>query len=126
MNYINNHGYQLFDFTKITNSNLEASKIIINNTSFFIFFSLFIIFFIFIVILMIYDYLVLMTGLYLILLFSIIIYIASIIYRHNTISAIDASIKSLNSEIITNKIAYENSIIQLPNNIATVSQTLNA
>ncbi len=104
----------------------KTSKIIINNTSFFIFFSLFIIFFILILLLMIYQYLDLMPGLYIILLFSIVIYIASVIYRKNTISSIEASTIVLNSEIDQNKTQYENSIIQLPNHVVNVSQTLNS
>jgi hypothetical protein len=126
LNYVHNNGYIIFDYKKITDNNLQASKIIINNTSFFIFFSLFIIFFILILLLMIYQYLDLMHGLYIILLFSLVIYIASVIYRKNTISSIEASTIVLNSEIDQNKTQYENSIIQLPNHVVNVSQTLNS
>lgn len=126
INYINNNGYTLFDYTKITNNTLKSSITIVNNTSFFVFFSLFIIFFILILFLIVYDYIELIVGLYLILIFSIVIYISSVIYRKDTITAIQNSVNSINADILKNKIEYENSIIQLPNHVVSVSQTLNS
>lgn len=126
MNYVNNNGYAIFDYTKITNNNLNAAKTIVNNTSFFVFFSMFIIIFLLLVTMMIYGYLDIMMGMFLILIFSIVIYIASVIYRQNTLSAIENSIKVLNVDIAKNKAEYENSVIQLPNNIVSVSQTINS
>jgi len=126
INYLNNNGYTIFDFSKITNNNLNSSIIIVNNTSFFVFFSLFIILFIFLITMMIYGYIDIIMGIYLILIFSIVIYIASVIYRQNTLSSIRNSVDILNVDIAKNKLEYENSIIQLPNNIVTVSQSLNS
>lgn len=126
MNYVNNNGYALFDYTKITTVNLDAAKTIVNNTSLYIFFTIFIIVFLLLITLMIYGYLDVMMGLFLILVFSIVIYIASIIYRQNTLSVIENAIKVLNNDIAKNKAEYENSVIQLPNNIVSVSQTINS
>jgi hypothetical protein len=126
LNYVNNNGYALFDYTKITDNNMKAATIIVNNTSFFVFFSLFIIFFILIISLIVYGYLDFMLGIYLILIFSILIFIISVIYRQNTLSYIQSSINVLNSDIVQNKAEYEQSIIQLPNNVVTVSQSINS
>jgi len=126
VNYVNNNGYVIFDYTKITNNNLKSSTVIVNNTSFFIFFSLFLIFFILILLLIVFGYLDFMVGLFLIVIFSIIIYMASVLYRKDTLNAIKNATASLNTEIVNNRIAYENSIIQLPNHVVSVSQTLNS
>ncbi len=125
INYVNNDGFVPFDLTQITASNADTSNNIVNNTAFFVFFTMFLLFLIIILVLIVYEHLDVIIGLHLILLISIIIYVMSIIYRSATLSNIKSAKDSLNSIINQNNIAFENSIIQLPNNLMMISNTLN-
>lgn len=123
--YINNNGYVPFDLTEVTTATSNTVANTVNNTAFFVFFTLFLLFIIIILILIVYEHLDVIIGLHVILLFSIIIYVMSVIYRQTTLNNITASQNSLNSAILENQVAFENSIIQLPNNIMTISNMLN-
>ena len=124
MAYVNNHGYVPFDYTELTTNTANTANTIVNNTAFFVFFSMFLLFIIMILILIVYGHLDIIVGLHLIILFSLIIYVMSMLYRHNTLSIIKTSSEGLNNSIAQNKINFENSIIQLPNNIMTISNLL--
>ena len=112
--FINGTGYQLFDYSKITNATLENEIIIVKNTSFFIFFTIFLVLFIFIFIAMSNSTLDYMVGVYLIFLFGLIIYIASLLYRNSTIFRIESTLANINQQIAENRVAYEQSFAALP------------
>lgn len=113
-------GYTLFDESQVTETSLDNTKLIVNNTSFYIFFSLFIILTILILILMFYQHLELAIGLQLIILFALILYTSSVLYRYSTISRMISSTNVLNQQIERNRIAYENSIAYQPQMILDV------
>ena len=122
MAYLNNSGYTPLDYTLLTSATADTSTILVNNTSFFIFFSMFLIITILVLLLMIYNHLDIVVGLHMIVLFAIIIYIASILYRNHTLSAIKMGKDSVDHSIERNRIAFENSIIQLPRHLSNLSQ----
>ena len=64
-------------------------------------------------------------GIYIILIFGLIIYIASILYRNNTIYNIEGNIKNVNSKIEDNIIAYEQSFASLPIVIDEIRDIIN-
>ena len=118
-------GYNLFDLTKITNASLDTTKLIVNNTSFYVFFSLFLIFTILILVLMFYNAIDNVVGIYLIVLFSIIIYVMSVFYRFHTISQAISSTNVVNQDIVVNQAQYENSIAMQPQMMLDVISTIN-
>ena len=124
--YLSNSGYQLFDLTKITGVSATNNRDIVNATSFAVFFSVWLIILIALVILMAYGLVSVYVGLYLLLLFSIILYVASVIYRARVLNTISATTNSVDQDILQNKSSFDDSVIQLPNNIVSMSQTLNA
>ena len=126
LNYVNNNGYVPFDYTQLTNSNANTNTNMVNNTAFFLFFAMFILFLILILVLMAYGHLDVIIGLHLIILFTLIIYVMSILYRNATLTNINTSQTGLNSAIAQDRVKFENSIIQLPNNIMNVANTLNS
>src|SRR6185437_8784633 len=92
--YVSNSGYQLFDLTKITTVSANNDRDIVNGTSFATFFSIWLIILIAMIILMATDMIGTYVGLYLLLIFSIILYIASVIYRMRLLSTISSSTDS--------------------------------
>lgn len=125
INYVNNDGFVPFDLTQLTSANHNVSNNIVNNTAFFVFFTMFLLFLIMILVLIVYKHLDIIIGLHLIILFSIIIYVMSVLYRSTTLSNIKSARNSLDAVINQNKIDFEKSIIQLPNNLMIISNTLN-
>jgi len=123
--YQSNNGYVLFDLTKITNSAADNHRELVNATSFAIYFPLWLILFITIIILMAYDFLSVYVGLYLLLIFSMILYVASVIYRVRVLNTVTATTNTINNDIQRNKSDFDESVIQLPNNIVNMSHTLN-
>lgn len=123
LNYLQNLGYTLFDYTELTQNTMDASSIIVNNTSFFVFFTIILVFTIIIIIMMLNKQLDYIFGIYIILIFSTIIYISSIFYRNNTLYDIKSKLMITDNNILQNKINYENSIIELPNNIANIVES---
>jgi hypothetical protein len=119
--HIQTTGYNLFDQTKLTEQQLNNTKRLIINTSFYVFFSLFLIFTILLLVLMYYRIIDVVIGLYLIILFSLIIYIASVLYRHQTISHAISSTNVINQDILQNQMDFENSIAFQPQAIKQVS-----
>ncbi|HSW76404.1 MAG TPA: hypothetical protein VLG50_05140 [Candidatus Saccharimonadales bacterium] len=122
--YLENQGYNLFDFTKITDTSANNEKTIVNNTSFYVFFSIFLILLILLIALVVNGYMNTLVGLYLLLILSIIIYVASVLYRQHTLTSITSSTQVVNEDIKQNKILFDHSVLQLPNNIVQLSQNL--
>lgn len=122
--YTSNNGYILFDFTLISNTMRENEINIINNTSFFVFFLLFLLLLLFIIIAIIANKINPMLGLYLLLIFSTLIYMFSVLYRSHTLSQIHFSTNNLNTSIAENKREFDNSIINLPNHVQHITSSL--
>jgi len=107
-------GYTLFDQTNLTETTFNNTRQIVINTSFYVFFSLFLILTILLLVLMYYQQLDLVIGLHLIILFALILYTSSVLYRYETISHLTSSTNVLDQTIEQNKMAYENSIAMQP------------
>ena len=118
-------GYTLFDQTNATETTLNNTKKIVNNTSFYIFFSLFLIFTILLLVLMYYQLIDFVIGLHLIILFSLILYTSSVLYRYETISVLMSATNVLNQTIEQNRIQYENSIAMQPKMMMDVINIIN-
>lgn len=122
--YTSNDGYILLDFKQITNTSRDNEISIVNNTAFFVFFCLFLILLLFIIIFMIAGKISVMLGLYLILIFATIIYLFCVLYRSHTIGNINISTDRVNNIINENKKNFDKSILQLPNHITSLTQSL--
>jgi hypothetical protein len=109
-NFVNSTGYDLFDATKITTNTLNTSNTIVNNTSFYVFFTLFLLLLILLFFMMVTNMIDIVVGLHLLVLFSLIIYTMSVVYRRSTLVNINAATANLAQEIIANKMLYEQSV----------------
>jgi hypothetical protein len=117
-------GYNLFDLTKITNASLDNTKQIVNNTSFYVFLSLFLILIILLLTMIYYNVIDTVVGIYLIVLFSIIIYIMSVLYRFHTLSQSISSTNVINQDIVANQVQYENSLAMQSQMVLNMMNTL--
>ncbi len=124
--YTSNDGYVLFDLTLLSNTAKNNELSIVNNTAFFVFFCLFLIILIPILIFIVTGYLSAMLGFYLLLILSVIIYLFSVLYRSHLISQINSSTAQINNQIKKNKREFDNSIIQLPNHIHNITESLSS
>jgi hypothetical protein len=64
------------------------------------------------------------VGIYLIVLFSIIIYIMSVLYRFHTLSQSISSTNVINQDIVANQVQYENSLAMQPQMVMNVMNSL--
>lgn len=118
-------GYNLFDQTNITETTFNNTKQIVINTSFYVFFSLFLILTILLLVLMYYQIIDTIIGLHLIILFSLILYTSSVLYRYDTISRIMSTTNVINQQIEQNKIQYENSLAMQPQMMLDIINVIN-
>lgn len=123
--YINNHGYPLFDFTKITDTTAGNLIAVVSNTSFYVFFTIFMILLILFIMMIVMNIVPAMLGMYFITILSLFIYVMSVLYRQRTLSKITSATVVVNDDIVKNKMAFDNSVIQLPNNIIKLADKLN-
>ena len=124
--YVDNSGYMLFDLTQITNAAASSQSVIVNATAFYTFFTLFLILLIVLIALMCYNYISVMFGLYILTILSFILYVASVLYRQQTLTSINSATDLVNANIAANKVQFDHSVIQLPNSVVNMSSMLNS